>query len=111
MQDTVHGEIIGVPVKDKDIYVDALDYIERSFSSDSEHVRLCVRPPRFIEVMDQESTEKRYVVEVDIVPSISIVKSKVYAVRLPNFKESTNKVEFEKEAILRQSGFKNRASD
>ncbi|XP_027141442.1 sterile alpha motif domain-containing protein 9-like [Larimichthys crocea] len=102
----VHGEIIGVPVKDKDIYVDALDYIERSFSSDSDHVRLCVRPPRFIEVMDQESTEKRYVVEVDIVPSISIVKSKVYAVRLPNFKESTNKVEFEKEAILRRVGSK-----
>lgn len=102
----VHGEIIGIPVKEKDIYVDALDYIERSFSSDKEHVRQCVRPPRFIEVMDRESTEKKYVVEVDIVPSISIVKSKVYAVRLPNFKESTNKVEFEKEAILRRVGSK-----
>uniref|UniRef100_UPI0037E7BFEC sterile alpha motif domain-containing protein 9-like n=1 Tax=Semicossyphus pulcher TaxID=241346 RepID=UPI0037E7BFEC len=102
----VHGEIIGVPVKEKDIYVDALDYIERSVSSDKEHVRQCVRPPRFIEVLDWESTEKRYVVEVDIVPSISIVKSKVYAVRLPNFKELTNKVEFEKETILRRLGSK-----
>lgn len=102
----VHGEIIGIPVKEKDIYVDALDYIEKSFSSDKEHVRQCVRPPRFIEVMDRESTEKKYVVEVDIVPSISIVKSKVYAVRLPNFKEATNKVEFEKEAILRRVGSK-----
>ncbi|XP_033500251.2 sterile alpha motif domain-containing protein 9-like [Epinephelus lanceolatus] len=102
----VHGEIIGIPVKEKDIYVDALDYIERSFSSNEEHVRQCVRPPRFIEVMDRESTEKRYVVEVDIVPSIGIVKSKVYSVRLPNFKESTNKVEFEKEMILRRVGSK-----
>ncbi|XP_045898061.1 sterile alpha motif domain-containing protein 9-like [Micropterus dolomieu] len=102
----VHGEIIGIPVTEKDIYVDALDYIEKSFSSDKEHVRQCVRPPRFIEVMDRESTEKKYVVEVDIVPSISIVKSKVYAVRLPNFKEATNKVEFEKEAILRRVGSK-----
>ncbi|KAM9346677.1 sterile alpha motif domain-containing protein 9-like [Symphorus nematophorus] len=102
----VHGEILGIPVQEKDIYVDALDYIERSFSSDKEHVRECVRPPRFIEVMDREGTEKRYVVEVDIVPSISIVKSKVYAVRLPNFKESTNKVEFEKETILRRVGSK-----
>lgn len=102
----VHGEIIGIPVKEKDFYVDALDYIERSISSDKEHVRQCVRPPRFIEVMDQKGTEKRYVVEVDIVPSISIVKSKVYAVRLPNFKESTNKVEFEKETILRRVGSK-----
>lgn len=102
----VHGEIIGITVKEKDIYIDALDYIERSFSSNKEHVRQCVRPPRFIEVMDRESTEKRYVVEVDIVPSISIVKNKVYKVRLPNFKESTNKVEFEKEAILRRVGSK-----
>uniref|UniRef100_UPI0009B4996A sterile alpha motif domain-containing protein 9-like n=1 Tax=Monopterus albus TaxID=43700 RepID=UPI0009B4996A len=102
----VHGEIIGVPVKEKGIYVDALDYIERTFSSDKEHVRQCVRPPRFIEVMDQESTEKRYVVEVDIVPSVNIVKGKVYAVRLPNFKESTNKIEFEKETILRRVGSK-----
>ncbi|XP_056263731.1 sterile alpha motif domain-containing protein 9-like [Pseudoliparis swirei] len=102
----VHGEIIGIPVPEKDIYVDALDYIERSFSSSKEHVRQCIRPPRFIEVMDGESTEKRYVVEVDIVPSISIVKNKVYEVRLPNFKESSNKVEFEKETILRRVGAK-----
>ena len=101
----VHGEIVGIPVKEKDIYVDALDYIERS-SSDKDHVRQCVRPPRFIEVMDRDSTEKRYVVEVDIVPSVSIVKGKVFKVRLPNFKESTNKVEFEKEIILRRVGSK-----
>ncbi|XP_051244850.1 sterile alpha motif domain-containing protein 9-like isoform X2 [Dicentrarchus labrax] len=102
----VHGEIIGIPVQEKDIYVDALDYIERSISSNKEHVRQCVRPPRFIEVIGRESTEKRYVVEVDIVPSVNIVNNKVYAVRLPNFKESTNKVEFEKETILRRVGSK-----
>ncbi|XP_059204917.1 sterile alpha motif domain-containing protein 9-like [Centropristis striata] len=102
----VHGEIVGIPVKEKDIYVDALDYIEKSISANSEHVRQCVRPPRFIEVMDRESTEKRYVVEVDIVPSVSTVSSKVYAVRLPNFNESSNKVEYEKEKILRRVGTK-----
>lgn len=102
----VHGEIIGVPIKDKEVFVDALDYIERSFSSDKEDVRECVRPPRFIEVMDHESSEKRYVVEVDIVPLIRIVRGKVYKVRLPNFKESTNKVEFDKDAVLRRVGSK-----
>ncbi|XP_041812356.1 sterile alpha motif domain-containing protein 9-like [Chelmon rostratus] len=102
----VHGEIIGVPVRERDIYVDALDYIERCIPSDKEHVRQCVRPPRFIEVMDRESTEKRFVIEVDIVPSMSIVKGKVYVVRLPNFKETTNKIEFEKESILRRVGSK-----
>uniref|UniRef100_A0AAQ4QL95 SAM domain-containing protein n=1 Tax=Gasterosteus aculeatus aculeatus TaxID=481459 RepID=A0AAQ4QL95_GASAC len=102
----VHGEIIGIPVQEKDIYVDALDYIERSFSSGRDHVRECVRPPRFIEVVDRESTEKMYVVEVDIVPSISIVKNKVYRVCLPKFAEATNKVHFEKETILRRVGSK-----
>ncbi|XP_061567185.1 sterile alpha motif domain-containing protein 9-like [Cololabis saira] len=102
----VHGEIIGIPVNEKDIYTDALDYIEKSFSIDKEHVRQCVRPPRFIEVIDRESTEKRYVIEVDIVPSISIVKRKVYAVRLPNFNESANKVQYEKEVVLRRVGSK-----
>lgn len=101
-----HGEIIGIPIEEKDIYVDALDYIERSVSTDSDHVRQCVRPPRFIEVMDQQGTEKKYVVEVDIVPSLNIVKNKVYAVRLPNFKESKNKVEFEKQQVLRRVGAK-----
>ncbi|XP_062264111.1 sterile alpha motif domain-containing protein 9-like [Platichthys flesus] len=102
----MHGEVIGIPVKERDIYVDALNYIERSFSSDAEHVRQCVRPPRFIEVMDRESTEKMYVVEVDIVPSISIVKSKWYTVCLPNFNDATNKVKFGKESTLRRVGSK-----
>ncbi|KAM9392411.1 sterile alpha motif domain-containing protein 9-like [Pholidichthys leucotaenia] len=102
----VHGEIIGIPVKEKDIFVDALDYIERSFTNNKEHVRQCVRPPRFIEVMDRQSSEKKYVIEVDIVPSLTIVKNKVYGVRLPNFKEASNKVEFEKELILRRVGSK-----
>ncbi|KAM4716396.1 sterile alpha motif domain-containing protein 9-like [Anableps anableps] len=102
----VHGEIIGIPIKDRDVFVDALDYIERSFSSDKEHIRQCVRPPRFIEVTDHTSTNKRYVVEVDIVPLISIVRGKVYKVRLPKFNESTNKVEFDKDTILRRVGSK-----
>ncbi|XP_061567186.1 sterile alpha motif domain-containing protein 9-like [Cololabis saira] len=102
----VHGEIIGIPVKEKDIYTDALDYIEKSFSTDNEHVRQCVRPPRFIEVIDRESTEKRYVVEVDILPSITIVKGKVYAVCLPKFNEATNKVQYEKKVVLRRVGSK-----
>ncbi|XP_029996414.1 sterile alpha motif domain-containing protein 9-like isoform X1 [Sphaeramia orbicularis] len=102
----VHGEIIGVPVKDKDIYVDALNNLEKSFSADGEHVRQCVRPPRFVEVMDRNTPEKRFVIEVDVVPLISIVKGKVYAVRLPNFKETTNKIELEKETTFRRVGSK-----
>ncbi|MBN3307558.1 SAM9L protein, partial [Amia calva] len=103
----VHGEIIGVPVEEKDLYVDALDHIGKSFSApDSEHVWQCIRPPQFIEVVDMNSSEKHFVIEVDIVPAVSIVKGKVYSVRLPNFKESSNKVEREKTTIYRRVGAK-----
>uniref|UniRef100_A0A8C5DYH3 Zmp:0000000735 n=1 Tax=Gouania willdenowi TaxID=441366 RepID=A0A8C5DYH3_GOUWI len=104
--DYKHGEIIGIPVEDKHIFLDALKYIDRSVSSDKEDVCKCVRSPRFVEVMDQEKNDERYVVEVDIVPSIHIVEGKVYRVKLPNFRESTNKVKFAKELILQRVGSK-----
>ncbi|XP_063077316.1 sterile alpha motif domain-containing protein 9-like isoform X2 [Engraulis encrasicolus] len=103
----VHGEIIGVPVAEKDMYVDALDHIERACSSGkAEHVRQCIRPPQFIEVIDIKSHEKMYVVEVDIVPTISVVKNSVYPVRLPNFRKEANKLEFEKDVIYSRIGSK-----
>ncbi|KAL2082418.1 hypothetical protein ACEWY4_022236 [Coilia grayii] len=101
----VHGEIIGIPVPEKDMYVDALDHIERCCSSsDAEHIRRCIRPPQFIEVTDLSAEDRRYVVEVDIVPLVSIVRHKVYAVRLPNFNEKSNKVAHEKETIYWRVG-------
>lgn len=103
----VHGEIIGIPIKDKDMYVDALDHVERSFSTpDHELVRKCIRPPEFVLVVDPKSKDEHYVVEFDIVPSVSIVKDRVFSVRLPNFSEKSNKVEYEKGTIYRRVGSK-----
>ncbi|XP_066497566.1 sterile alpha motif domain-containing protein 9-like [Hoplias malabaricus] len=105
----VHGEIIGFPIQQKNIYADVLNLIERCFSdSDIEVVQQCIRPPEFILVIDPNytSTEAHYVVEVDIVPSVSVVKNKVFSVKLPNFKEKKNKTEFEKETIFRRIGSK-----
>ncbi|XP_063078224.1 sterile alpha motif domain-containing protein 9-like [Engraulis encrasicolus] len=99
----VHGEIIGIPVTEKDMYVDALDYIERC-CSESEHVRRCIRPPQFIEVIDLTAEDRRYVVEVDVVPLVSIVRHKVYAVRLPKFNQSTNKITLEKDTTYCRVG-------
>nr|XP_006635547.1 PREDICTED: sterile alpha motif domain-containing protein 9-like [Lepisosteus oculatus] len=105
--DHVHGEIIGVPVRERDVYTDALDHIEKCFpDSDSESARECIRPPQFVEVIDMSGTEKLYVVEVDIVPTASIVKGKVYTVCLPNFNEKANKVQKEKSTIYRRVGAK-----
>lgn len=103
----VHGEIIGIPVKEKDVYCDAFDYIERSFSSsESELVRLCISEPQFVQVVCSNSTEELYIVEVDIKPTLSIVKSKVFSVSLPNFNEKANKVQFEKKTAYRRVGSK-----
>uniref|UniRef100_A0A9J8CHU2 SAM domain-containing protein n=1 Tax=Cyprinus carpio carpio TaxID=630221 RepID=A0A9J8CHU2_CYPCA len=103
----VHGEIIGIPVKEKDVYYDALDYIERSFSSaDRELVRLCIGEPQFVQVVCSNTNEELYVVEVDIKPSVSIVKNRVFSVSLPNFNEKANKVQLEKNTAFRRVGSK-----
>ncbi|XP_067914624.1 sterile alpha motif domain-containing protein 9-like isoform X2 [Heterodontus francisci] len=102
----MHGEIIGVPIKDQSIYVDALDYIEKCFTRYSEDARNCIRPPKFVEVISRDGSEERFVIEVDVNSSIKIVKSKIYRVRLPNFSEKKNKVECEKITIYRRNGAK-----
>ncbi|KAJ8245065.1 hypothetical protein GJAV_G00275690 [Gymnothorax javanicus] len=89
-----HGEVIGVPVKEKDMYVDALDHIEKSFKNNADHARHCIRGPEFIKVGNY--TEEHYVIEVDVIPEVSIVRGKVYSVCLPNFNEESNKIVFEK---------------
>ncbi|XP_007886939.1 sterile alpha motif domain-containing protein 9-like [Callorhinchus milii] len=100
-----HGEIIGVPVKDQDIYVDALDLIDRCFKRYSDDAKLSIRPPRFVEVISRDGGEKRFVIEVDVKPLIDIVRNKIYRVRLPNFSENKNKIEFDKlYRIYRRSG-------
>ncbi|XP_072549911.1 sterile alpha motif domain-containing protein 9-like isoform X2 [Salminus brasiliensis] len=101
----VHGEIIGVPIQKKSWYVDALNLINRSFSTtDTELIQQCIRPPEFVPVSRTDNEEERYVVEFDIVPSISIVRNKMFSVRLPNFRETSNKIELEKETIYCRQG-------
>ncbi|XP_072300399.1 sterile alpha motif domain-containing protein 9-like [Eucyclogobius newberryi] len=92
-----HGEIIGINVQNREDFVDALDYIEKCFNGSSEQcdARECIRNPRFIEVIEKTSTDKKYVVEYDVVPKASIVKEKYYSVGVPNFSEKANKIKFE----------------
>uniref|UniRef100_UPI00398E739A serine/threonine-protein kinase/endoribonuclease IRE1 isoform X1 n=2 Tax=Pristiophorus japonicus TaxID=55135 RepID=UPI00398E739A len=101
-----HGEIIGIPVKDPDIYVDALDYIDKCFKHHGEIARLCIEQPKFVEVISRNGSEGRFVIEIDVNPSVEIVKNKTFRVRLPNFNEKKNKVEYEKVTIYRRNGAK-----
>uniref|UniRef100_A0A8C7YLL4 Sterile alpha motif domain-containing protein 9-like n=1 Tax=Oryzias sinensis TaxID=183150 RepID=A0A8C7YLL4_9TELE len=93
-----HGEIIGIPLKNREDFVDALDYIERCFkdSKQQKDARDCIRNPRFVEVCDKEIVGETMIVEYDVVPKASIVKNKLYSVGLPNFYEKEGKVKCEK---------------
>ncbi|CAM5155807.1 unnamed protein product [Eretmochelys imbricata] len=103
-KDYEHGQIIGVPVRHRDIYVDALDKnIAKCFNaSDQEAARICIHPPVFIEVIEKDIQDQRFVVEVDIEPSSSTVKGKIFQVRLPRFNENSNKTICEKNSVLYQ---------
>lgn len=92
-----HGELIGIDVQNREDFVDALDYIEKCFSDSSQQcdARKCIRNPKFIEVIEKETTVKTFVVEYDVVPKASIVKNNFYSVGIPNFPEKDKKVKFE----------------
>ncbi|XP_054859123.1 sterile alpha motif domain-containing protein 9-like [Eublepharis macularius] len=96
-----HGQIVGVSITDREMYVDALDYIERCFESHvQDAARLCIHPPVFIQVIDKDTQEQYFVVEVDIEPSYETVKGEIFQVRLPRFNEGTNKVNIEKNPVI-----------
>ncbi|XP_078140640.1 sterile alpha motif domain-containing protein 9-like [Centroberyx gerrardi] len=101
-----HGEIIGIPVKNQEDFVDALDYIEKCFKGSNQQcdARSCMRNPRFIQVLDKDATEKTWVIEYDVVPKASIVKDKLYSVGVPKFFEKDNKVKFEEKVPYHRVG-------
>ncbi|XP_074870834.1 sterile alpha motif domain-containing protein 9-like [Carettochelys insculpta] len=103
-KDYEHGQIIGVPVRNKDVYVDALDKnIVKCFNkSEQEAARNCIRPPVFIEVIEKDTQDQHFVVEVDIEPSSSIVKGKIFEICLPKFNKDSNKTIYEKTPVLYQ---------
>ncbi|KAG7329658.1 hypothetical protein KOW79_005880 [Hemibagrus wyckioides] len=100
----VHGEIIGIPIMEKDMYTDALNHIEKCFKRDSEIVRQCIRPPEFILVIEPNSKEQHYVVEFDVEPSVTLIRGKVFPVCLQKFKEESNKTVPEKETVYCRVG-------
>lgn len=100
----VQGEIIGIPVKDKDVYTDALNYIGRCFKSNDKLVEQCIRPPEFILVNDPYSIEQHYVVEFDVEPSVSTVRDIVFSVSLVKMNEDSGKIEQEAEKVYCRVG-------
>ncbi|XP_027547596.1 sterile alpha motif domain-containing protein 9-like [Neopelma chrysocephalum] len=99
-----HGQIVGIKVKKREDYVDALDlYIEKCFCDNlQETARKCIHPPVFVEVISKDPQEQRFVVEVDIEPTHILVKKSCFEVCLPKYNESSRKVILTKEPALYQ---------
>lgn len=76
-----HGQVLGVDVKDKEAYENVLRHaIEGHF--EHKHIqaaRMCIKPPRFVEVLNLDMTSsEKYVIEVDIVPDSTICEDNIY---------------------------------
>ncbi|KAJ7424416.1 hypothetical protein WISP_28786 [Willisornis vidua] len=99
-----HGQIVGIKVRQREDYVDALDlYIEKCFCDNlQETARKCIHPPVFVEVISKDSQEQRFVVEVDIEPTATLVKKSCFEVYLPKYNESSRRVTLTKEPALFQ---------
>lgn len=103
-----HGQIVGIPIKNKDWYADLLNDLDKCFPEASEYAAaaMCIRCPEFIEVVDVESEEKRFVVEVDIESLSVTVEGKMFQVSLPKFDEHKNKTFYERKTIYERAGTK-----
>uniref|UniRef100_A0A8C5R1T1 SAM domain-containing protein n=1 Tax=Leptobrachium leishanense TaxID=445787 RepID=A0A8C5R1T1_9ANUR len=100
------GQIVGISIKDKDLYCDVLNDIKECFTGPFEYAtaRLCIRPPQCIEVIDEDSKEQPIVIEVDVVPLSCTVKGKLFQVCLPRYEK--NKIYYGKRMIYERNGTK-----
>ncbi|XP_072525469.1 sterile alpha motif domain-containing protein 9-like [Salminus brasiliensis] len=75
-----HGEIVGVSVDKTDTIIDHFNQgMKQYFEDKADDARKCIRQPRFVEVLCSDSTSSRkYVIEVDVVPSHSVVHEKIF---------------------------------
>ncbi|XP_061079980.1 sterile alpha motif domain-containing protein 9-like [Conger conger] len=78
-----HGEIIGIEVDKKNVIIDHFNHgFKAYFEEMAEDAKMCIRQPRFVDVMCTDSTSSnRYVIEVDVVPSHSVTQGKDYFIQ------------------------------
>ncbi len=78
-----HAEIIGISVDKKDTIIDHFNQgIKSYFDEHKDEAKQCIRQPRFVEVLCSDSTlSGKYVIEVDVVPSYSIVHGKLFYIQ------------------------------
>ncbi|KAL8165180.1 UNVERIFIED_CONTAM: hypothetical protein K2H54_032684 [Gekko kuhli] len=87
VRDKPHGEIVGVKVENKDIYISYFNtMIKKYFEGALDVAKDCIREPRFVEVLQQNNTaSETFVIEVDVVPKHSCCQSKYFPSKTYNY--------------------------
>ncbi|XP_056291415.1 sterile alpha motif domain-containing protein 9-like [Pseudoliparis swirei] len=97
-----HGQVLGVVVQDREAYAkkihSALDHFEQKHRTIARH---CIRPPRFVGVLNRNDTlSERYVIEVDIVPDSTMCGDNIFH----TFNLKKGKKKGEKKIFFRDGG-------
>ncbi|KAJ7322322.1 hypothetical protein JRQ81_018609 [Phrynocephalus forsythii] len=91
VRDDPHGEIVGVKVQNKEKYINYFDLmINKYFDTFVDIAKECIRKPRYVEVLQQNSiVSETFVIEVDIVPKHSSCQSKYFPTNEYIFKDKS----------------------
>ncbi|XP_075067908.1 sterile alpha motif domain-containing protein 9-like [Mixophyes fleayi] len=107
VRDKPHGEIIGVHVDNTETYVKYIDQMVNKYFEDKQvHIaKQCIRPPRFVNVLNQENTKSDLVViEVDVVPEYACCNSEIFHTYQHIFTDNTWKKSKDQHCFLRDGG-------
>lgn len=105
VKDKPHGEIVGVKVTSKDIFINHFNGMIKKYFEDSDikEARACIREPRFVEVLLQNNTSSdRFVIEVDVIPKHSICKEKYFYIMMQSYTDKTWKQSTENSLFVRE---------
>ncbi|XP_043923575.1 sterile alpha motif domain-containing protein 9-like [Protopterus annectens] len=82
-----HGTILGLEVDDPSKYIDALDksFVQYFEPNDIEDAKMCIKPPRFVEVISSNQVlSQKFVIEVDVEPVYCVCLEKMYYICMMN---------------------------
>ncbi|GAB1290522.1 Sterile alpha motif domain-containing protein 9-like [Apodemus speciosus] len=105
VKDKPHGEIVGVQVTSKDVFINHFNVMITKYFEDNviREARACIREPRFVEVLLQNNTQSnRFVIEVDIIPKHSTCQDKYFFTMMQSYTGTTWKQSKDTSLFVRQ---------
>nr|XP_008259950.1 sterile alpha motif domain-containing protein 9-like [Oryctolagus cuniculus]XP_008259951.1 sterile alpha motif domain-containing protein 9-like [Oryctolagus cuniculus] len=105
VKDKPHGEIVGVKISSKDVLINHFNVMIKKYFEDSDinEAKKCIREPRFVEVLLQNSMPSdRFVIEVDVIPKHSVCKEKYFYIKMQSCKDNVWKQNQEYSLFIRE---------